>query len=63
MVRGENKGGCFLRLGVVDREKKRFSIFVPKGRGAKGDWALMVEALREVEAASERQVRHKDKEK
>ena len=32
LVRGENKGGCFLRLGVVDQEKKRFSIFVPKGR-------------------------------
>ena len=32
LVRGENKGGCFLRLGVIDREKKRFSIFIPKGR-------------------------------
>ena len=53
-MRGENKGGCFLRLGVVDREKKRFSIFVPKGRGAKGGWALLLEALRGVEVASER---------
>ena len=57
LVRGENKGGCFLRLGVVDREKKRFSIFIPKGRGAKRGWALLVEALREVEVVSERQVR------
>ena len=56
-MRGENKGGCFLRLGVVDREKKRFSIFIPKGRGAKGGWALLVEALQEVEVVSERQVR------
>ncbi|RVX18413.1 hypothetical protein CK203_006490 [Vitis vinifera] len=55
LVRGENKGGCFLHLGVVDREKKRFSIFIPKGRGAKGGWALLVEALREVEVVSERQ--------
>ena len=53
-MRSENKGGCFLRLGIVDREKKKFSIFVPKGRGAKGGWALLLEALRGVEVASER---------
>ncbi|RVX00121.1 hypothetical protein CK203_026740 [Vitis vinifera] len=52
LVRGENKGGCFLRLGVVNQEKKRFSIFVPKGRGAKGGWALLLEALQGVEVAS-----------
>ena len=63
LVRGENKGECFLRLGVVDREKKIFSIFIPKGRGAKGGWALLLEALRGVDVASERQVRQKDKEK
>ncbi|RVW33987.1 hypothetical protein CK203_100736 [Vitis vinifera] len=38
--------GCFLRLGVADLERKRFSIFIPKGRGAKGGWASMVETLR-----------------
>ena len=63
LVRSENKGGCFLRLGIVDREKKKFSIFVPKGRGAKRGWALLLEALQEVDVASERQVRQKDKEK
>ena len=63
LVRGENKGECFLRLGVVDREKKISSIFIPKGRGAKGGWALLLEALRGVDVASERQVRQKDKEK
>ena len=63
LTRGENKGGCFLRLGVIDREKKRFSIFIPRGKGAKGGWALLVEALREMEPASDRQVRQKDKEK
>ena len=63
LMRGENKEGCFLRLGVIDREKKRFSIFIPRGRGAKGGWALLVEALREMESASDRQVRQKDKEK
>ena len=50
-------------LGVIDREKKRFSIFVPRGRGAKGGWALMVEALREIESILDRQVRQKDKDK
>ena len=60
LMRGER---CFLRLGVINREKKIFSIFVPRGRGAKGGWALLVEALREVESASDRQVRQKDKEK
>ena len=46
LVRDENKGGCFIRLGVVDLEKKRFSIFIPKGRGVKGGWASMAETLR-----------------
>ena len=63
LTRGENKGGCFLRLGVTDREKKRFSIFVPKGKGTKGGWALLEEALREMEPVSDRQKRQQDKEK
>ena len=63
LVRGENKGGCFLRLRVIDREKKRFNIFVPRGRGAKGGWTLLVEALREMESFSGRQARQKDKDK
>ena len=47
LVRDENKEGCFLQLGVVvDLEKKRFSIFIPKGRGVKGGWASMAETLR-----------------
>ena len=29
----------------MDLESKRFSIFIPKGRGAKGGWASMVETL------------------
>ena len=62
LERGENKEGCFLKLGVLDREKKRFNIFVPRGRGAKGGWSLLVEALREMESISGRQVRQKDKE-
>ena len=32
LVRNENKRGCFLQLGVVDLDKKRFNIFIPKGR-------------------------------
>ena len=46
LVRDQNKGGCFLRLEVADLENKRFCIFIPKGRGAKGGWVSMVETLR-----------------
>ncbi|RVW38175.1 hypothetical protein CK203_106207 [Vitis vinifera] len=46
LSRDYNKGGCFLRLGVVDLEGKRFSVFIPKGRGVKGGWASMVDILR-----------------
>ena len=46
LSRDYNRGGCFLRLGVADLERKRFSVFIPKGRGAKGGWASMVETLR-----------------
>ena len=46
LSRDYNRGGCFLRLGVADLERKRFSVFIPKGRGAKGRWASMVETLR-----------------
>ena len=46
LSRDYNRGGCFLRLGVADLEKKRFSVFIPKGRGAKGGWASMAETLR-----------------
>ncbi|RVW27508.1 hypothetical protein CK203_092036 [Vitis vinifera] len=61
LVRGENKGGWFLRLGVIDRAKKRFSIFVPKGRGAKGGWILLAEALREMEPRPGGQAGQEDK--
>ncbi|KAL6345965.1 hypothetical protein AAG906_025245 [Vitis piasezkii] len=46
MVRDENRGGCYIRLGVVDLENKNASIFIPKGRGAVGRWTSMVESLR-----------------
>ena len=46
LSRDYNRGGCFLRLGVADLERKRFSVFIPKGRGVKGGWASMVEVLR-----------------
>ena len=36
LVRNENKAGLFLRLGVVNLEKKRHSIIIPKGRGVRG---------------------------
>ncbi|KAJ9685080.1 hypothetical protein PVL29_017204 [Vitis rotundifolia] len=52
LVRDLNKGGCFLRLGVVDPEGKRYGIFIPKGKGAKGGWASLVEALQSLDVAS-----------
>ena len=44
-MRDANRAGCFLRLGVVDLELKRYSICIPKGKGDKGGWMAMVEAL------------------
>ena len=44
-MRDQNKRGCFIRLEVADLENKRFCIFIPKGRGAKGGWVSMVEML------------------
>ncbi|KAJ9683127.1 hypothetical protein PVL29_018924 [Vitis rotundifolia] len=49
LVRDLNKGGCFLCLGVVDPEGKRYSIFIPKGKGAKGGWASLMEALQSLD--------------
>ena len=46
MLRDENRGGGYIRLGVVDLENKNASIFIPKGRGAVGGWTSMIEALR-----------------
>ena len=60
MVCDENKGACFLRLGVVDLEKKRFNIFIPKGRGVKGGWASMAETLRCLGVATEKKESQKD---
>ena len=46
-----NRAGCFLRLGVVDSEMKRYSICILKGRGDKGGWLAMVEALRKLDSS------------
>ena len=35
MVRDQNKGGLFIRLGVTNLGNKRFSIYIPKGNGDK----------------------------
>ncbi|RVW48648.1 hypothetical protein CK203_102160 [Vitis vinifera] len=60
LLRDENKGGCFIHLGVEDLEKKRFNIFIPKGRGGKGGWVAMVETLRALGVATERKESQKD---
>ena len=41
LVRDVNRARCFLLLGVVDLEMKRFNIFIPKGRGERGGWISM----------------------
>ncbi|RVW18300.1 Transposon TX1 uncharacterized 149 kDa protein [Vitis vinifera] len=46
LSRDYNRGGCFLRLGVVDLEGKRFSVYIPRGKGEKGGWASMADTLR-----------------
>ena len=57
LLRDANKGGCYLRLGVVDLESKKFSIFIPKGRGAKGGWSLMAKTLRSLGVVMDRKER------
>ncbi|KAJ9683018.1 hypothetical protein PVL29_018847 [Vitis rotundifolia] len=49
LMRGVNKAGWYLRLGVADSERKRFSIFILKGRGDKGGWVTMEEKLQKLE--------------
>ncbi|KAJ9710056.1 hypothetical protein PVL29_001498 [Vitis rotundifolia] len=48
---GANKAGWYLRLGVADSERKRFSIFIPKGKGDKGGWVTMEKELQKLEGA------------
>ena len=41
MVREANRAGwCFIRLGVMDMEKRRFGICIPRGGREKGGWVL-----------------------
>ena len=49
LVRDANRAGSFLQLEVVDSEKKRYNICIPKGRGDKGGWLAMVEAFRKLD--------------
>ena len=49
LVHVTNRAGCFLRLGVVDLELKRYSICIPKSKGDKGGWTAMVEALHQMD--------------
>ena len=49
LTRGITRAKLFLRLGVVDSERKSFSIFIPRGRGDKGGWVTMAEKLNQME--------------
>ena len=48
LVRDVNRVGCLLRLGVVDLEMKRYSIFIPKGKEERGGWVSTAEMLRNI---------------
>ena len=56
LVRGFNRAGGFLRLGVVDLERKSFSIFLPRGRRDKRGWTAMVEMIRQMEELAGRRM-------
>ena len=60
MVREANKAGCFLRLGVVDAEEKKYNICIPKGRGEKGGWSVMAEVVRDLIASLDRKEKEKE---
>ena len=46
----------------MDLENKRFSTFIPKGRGAKGGWVSMVETLRRLGCANGGMISQKEEE-
>ena len=48
MIRGTNRTGGFIRIGVSDLEGKRFCIFVPRGRRDKRGWTTMAKKLKHV---------------
>ena len=48
MTRGINRAGGFIRLGVSDLERKRFCIFIPRGRRDKRGWTIMAEKLHQL---------------
>ncbi|KAJ9671527.1 hypothetical protein PVL29_025299 [Vitis rotundifolia] len=60
LTRGANKAGWYLRLGVADSERKRFSIFIPKGKGDKGGWVSMEKELQKLEGAFGKKADHKE---
>ena len=49
LARGSNRAGGFLRLGVVDPERKTFCIFLPRGRRDKRGWLAMAEMIHQME--------------
>ena len=60
LVRDENKGGSFIRLGVEDGGKKKFNIYIPKGKGGKGGWSVMLEILQALVGTTKRKEYQKE---
>ncbi|WKA02558.1 hypothetical protein VitviT2T_020733 [Vitis vinifera] len=48
MIRGINRAGGFIQLGVSDIEGKRYCIFIPRGRRDKRGWMTMAEKLNQM---------------
>ena len=61
MVREANRAGCFLWLGVVDSEEKRYSICIPKGKRERGGLLAMAEVLRKLIASFDKKENKKEK--
>ena len=54
------KADCFLRLGVIDAEEKRYNICIPKGRGERRGWSAMAEVVRELIASFDKKDNKKE---
>ncbi|WKA01543.1 hypothetical protein VitviT2T_019820 [Vitis vinifera] len=48
MTQGINRAGGFIWLGVSNLERKRFCIFIPRGRRDKRGWMIMAEKLHQL---------------
>ena len=60
MTREINRAGGFIQLGVSDLERKRFCIFIPRGRGDKRGWMIMAKKLHQLVGALGRKPKNQE---